>query len=128
MFKPLLSLIKLSQTKHKIFLPKTKLNLKHHAVIHDSRTKEYGCNECGHLFRRKCELEIHSRKHTGEKPYACKDCPKSFSQRGALKTHTYLHTGIHPLKCAFCQWTGIQKINLSKHILKFHPQGNELTS
>jgi hypothetical protein len=34
---------------------------------------------CGRTFAKSCNMQVHLRKHTGDKPYFCPHCPKMFS-------------------------------------------------
>ena len=38
-------------------------------------------------FRKKGDLTIHTRLHTGEKPYSCDVCQKSYAESSALSRH-----------------------------------------
>jgi len=42
---------------------------------------------CGKTFAKSCNMQVHLRKHNGEKPYNCPHCPKTFSQSGILSRH-----------------------------------------
>jgi uncharacterized Zn-finger protein len=58
--------------------------------------KKYKCTECDKSFTQQAHLQIHFRKHTGERPFHCSfpNCFKSFTQLGNLKTHERKHTGL----------------------------------
>ncbi|KAG7214877.1 hypothetical protein INR49_005146 [Caranx melampygus] len=84
-----------------------------------------GCNK---RYFKLSHLQMHGRKHTGEKPYKCefedcgrgfparissKDtrgdtqtCQRKFSRSDHLKTHTRTHTGEKPFNC---RWPNCQK-------------------
>ena len=49
--------------------------------------------QCSRRFRLELDLDIHMRKHRGEKPFLCKNCDKTFSSRQDLKTHNKQHVG-----------------------------------
>ncbi len=34
----------------------------------------HDCSECGKKFTRSGYLQVHMRKHTGERPYECSEC------------------------------------------------------
>lgn len=42
---------------------------------------------CGKGFVKKCNLTLHERVHSGERPHVCSHCGKAFSQRSTLVIH-----------------------------------------
>uniref|UniRef100_A0A3Q4IB06 Uncharacterized protein n=1 Tax=Neolamprologus brichardi TaxID=32507 RepID=A0A3Q4IB06_NEOBR len=62
----------------------------------------HSCNECGKGFNFACQLEVHMRWHTKEKPYSCAVCRKSFTTVSMLKRHHRIHTGEKPFRCHVC--------------------------
>lgn len=55
--------------------------------------KPFGCVYCGKRFKKRQELTVHLRTHTGEKPFKCPVCDRGFSQSSSMKTHLRIHTG-----------------------------------
>jgi uncharacterized Zn-finger protein len=89
-----------------------------------TKKKQFTCPDCSKQFTQQAHLQIHMRKHTGERPFHCSfpNCFKSFTQLGIytfylgnLKTHERKHTGERPFTCPFCFKSFSQMGNLKTH-------------
>ncbi|KAJ8969289.1 hypothetical protein NQ314_001828 [Rhamnusium bicolor] len=78
--------------------------------------KCYKCCSCEKMFRDNTQLNVHSRKHTGEQPYACKICGKKFSVNGNLSKHMRIHTGERRYECDTCERKFTQFAHLEDHM------------
>ncbi|XP_068170958.1 zinc finger and SCAN domain-containing protein 32-like [Antennarius striatus] len=75
----------------------------------------HSCQECGKGFSFACQLEVHMRWHTKEKPYSCAVCRKSFTTVSMLKRHHRIHTGEKPFRCLVCGKCFNQSAHLNTH-------------
>ncbi|XP_062283148.1 zinc finger protein 239-like [Scomber scombrus] len=76
---------------------------------------QYACTFCSRRYAHQCQLRIHERVHTGEKPYQCVQCGKSFGQFCSLKRHQMVHTGERPFPCPQCGKQFSTSTNLKVH-------------
>ncbi|XP_077583430.1 uncharacterized protein LOC144203731 isoform X2 [Stigmatopora nigra] len=88
--------------------PSTRIS---HPTIH----RWHSCKECGKSFSFACQLEVHTRWHTKEKPYSCTVCRKSFTTVSMLKRHHRIHTGEKPFRCHVCGKCFNQSAHLNTH-------------
>ncbi|KAK4297443.1 hypothetical protein Pmani_030138 [Petrolisthes manimaculis] len=78
---------------------------------------EYKCNECGKVFEKRFILEVHYRKHTGNRPFACGLCGDRFISATHRRVHYRLHTGERPFSCVSCGKAFVRKYKLEQHTL-----------
>lgn len=85
-------------------------------------SKKWQCSICPYTVDRAKKLEIHMRKHTGEKPYACPHCSYMASQRSNLNRHMLKHSETQLLRCPFCPYlTEVQHV-LDSHVMNHQDQ------
>uniref|UniRef100_A0A182Q285 Protein krueppel n=1 Tax=Anopheles farauti TaxID=69004 RepID=A0A182Q285_9DIPT len=93
---------------------------KHSLEIHMRRhrgDRPYKCDYCDKSFVVPFELRRHLRIHTGQKPYKCKFCETAFADFGSKTKHERIHTGERPYRCQYCSKTFSYSHVLNSHLL-----------
>lgn len=49
--------------------------------------RSHVCEVCGNTYKYRHALEVHMRRHRGDKPYKCEYCERCFVIRFELKRH-----------------------------------------
>lgn len=73
------------------------------------------CETCGKFFRKKIELQRHSRRHSDKRPFECKECGKRFKAKSHLKVHWLVHTRERPFNCNMCASSFFRSRDLQLH-------------
>ncbi|KAJ8901974.1 hypothetical protein NDN08_004175 [Rhodosorus marinus] len=62
--------------------------------LKEDKGKIYLCPQkgCDRAFRKRWNLSVHMRIHTGATPFACPGCKKQFRWRSSLKSHALSHS------------------------------------
>ncbi|XP_052236300.1 zinc finger protein 418-like isoform X2 [Dreissena polymorpha] len=77
--------------------------------------RQYTCEVCGYLCKKSGSLKTHMRIHSGERPYTCEECGYACKQSGVLKRHMRIHTGERKNKCEVCGYECNRSENLKTH-------------
>lgn len=65
-------------------------------------TKRYTCDICNYMTFSVGNLDLHKRKHTGERPFCCPSCDKRFTRVAHLNQHVKLHANDFEMHCNMC--------------------------
>ncbi|CAH2089994.1 unnamed protein product [Euphydryas editha] len=98
----------------KSFKSRTALNV--HIGLHTNK-KQNVCNFCGMAFAMKGNLQTHIRRIHSEKSGQCTVCLKTFSD---LEVHMRKHTGEKPYICGTCNAAFAVKRSLAHHMIFKH--------
>ncbi|KAJ8954096.1 hypothetical protein NQ318_004401 [Aromia moschata] len=79
--------------------------------------KRFRCDVCAKEFSKLCDVERHTRVHTGEKPCVCNICNKRFQQSHNLSKHLLTHLHVKPYHCEICNKQFGRNDVLNRHLL-----------
>ncbi|XP_073819529.1 uncharacterized protein [Musca autumnalis] len=77
--------------------------------------RPFKCDHCDRRFYRMYDVQMHNLSHTGERPFKCTVCEKAFRRSGKLKIHMRTHTNERPYKCTECEKAFKQSKDLTVH-------------
>uniref|UniRef100_A0A6P7FJ95 Titin-like n=1 Tax=Diabrotica virgifera virgifera TaxID=50390 RepID=A0A6P7FJ95_DIAVI len=120
--------LRLHKGKHPYMCPKcdlgfwTKSAYEAHQPVHILKkakqpVKKFRCDVCAKEFSKLCDVERHTRVHTGEKPCICNICNKRFQQAHNLSKHLLTHLHIKPFYCEICNKQFGRNDVLRRHLL-----------
>ena len=78
------------------------------------------CADCDYVAKNVYALEVHNRKHTGEKPFVCHVCGDKFGDPSNFRKHKQIHTAIRLYFCSICDMDYIQSGSLKQHCMRAH--------
>ncbi|XP_067004040.2 uncharacterized protein [Anabrus simplex] len=87
-----------------------------HALAQHEGQFHCQCDVCGKGFTKPCDLKVHARSHSGEKPHRCVTCGKCYSNIGNLNQHTKIHDKKRHFKCSKCDEGFLRRSALARHM------------
>ena len=93
---------------------KKRYNLDVHVRLH-SGYLPYQCDKCDLRFQRQQQLVAHRQKHDGNFMHSCSICARGFNYKQNLVNHMKQHTGERPFCCEECGKRFVLKAGLIQH-------------
>lgn len=104
--------------------------IQHISAVHyksdkkETKTDHLQCHECPKRFRRKCDLALHVRVHSGVRNYTCEVCNSSYFSKSNLNRHKVIHDGPPSNICHICGKVFACRNYLLTHIKRTHETVN----
>jgi len=110
--------------------------LKTHLQQVHSTITNFGCEECGKMFKRRSEVTKHKKTHLPEEfrllikakkmeKNKCETCGQGFIDTTKLKRHVAIrHTGIRSFICEKCPASYFRSDHLKNHVASNHEEIN----
>ena len=92
--------------------------LKGHYKTHDSKKKNYQCDECNKWFTF-ADVKDHTNIVHSSLEFKCELCGKCFKNQKYLNNHTNIHTESN-VECKVCSKSCKNKSSLAKHVGQYH--------
>ncbi|KAJ9589721.1 hypothetical protein L9F63_017060, partial [Diploptera punctata] len=92
--------------------------MKHHEKGH----KKAICEICGKQLKKEAYLQLHMRRHTGEKPYQCEQCGVSFTTSDRYYIHRYKRHSTERIHCEICGTVLFTELAFRRH-MRAHEKG-----
>lgn len=97
-------------------------------LINLKREGYFTCDVCGNALKSREGilahlLRLHFKK--AKSNYSCDKCGKVLKDRPAIAKHLKHHLTVKPYHCNECNEAFVYKIDRSRHILKYHYQGEK---
>lgn len=94
--------------------------------------KKRTCKLCGVTLTHSCNMSVHMRSHSGERPFKCKECGTSFITKSDLKRHgrRFNHecgVQVKEYKCITCKTRFESTSKLEKHVSIHVPRSMDLS-
>ncbi|XP_071007284.1 oocyte zinc finger protein XlCOF6-like [Oncorhynchus clarkii lewisi] len=119
-----------------------------HSIKHQENT--FSCTDCDAVFRQKCTLQSHKKRHKTEKTvtcavcekkfvgerhkcivkqrtFSCSSCPKVLKTREGLSYHQGTHSGERKYCCETCGKTFFTGVSLKTHMMTHKEKDHSCT-
>lgn len=102
----------------------TKFTLRNHHRFMHLNIRDFKCMVCNEAFKSKLALQLHTYRHTGEKPLNCPhpECDRKFRSQSNRDEHFRSHSGEKPFLCtiAECNQRFRFSVDFRRHKLNVH--------
>ena len=78
---------------------------KNESEFERTKDRKFKCpykDVCNYIAKHRHNLNIHIRKHTGERPFICNFCHKDFDREDSCRKHMLTHSEMGAVICRYC--------------------------